>query len=365
MQTVSPEQPSQPVKAELVGAGSSEHVDPATVSAAVRTRRRRWPRRLVIGLVGAFAAAGVLATYQFLFGPPQTGHFRSPVGRAEYVAAYEGAMSAMPAPTAVHDVATSLGTVRAYEWTPAGTKPSTPVVLVPGRSSGVPMWSENLPGFMHGRRILAVDPLGDAGLSVQGVPMSSAGDQASWMHEVIKALAPGGAHVVGHSFGAATAATYALHYPNDVVSLTLLEPVFTFAYPPAGMMAWLVVASLPGLPDPLREAALGRIGGGDFDDTEPLARMIAAATEHYAAALPNPSPLSDNEAAQLTMPVYVAIASDNSLAGGEGAVARADSALPDGTVQTWPNTTHSLPMEVAAPLGKRLQSFWAASEPGR
>lgn len=42
-----------------------------------------------------------------------------------------------------------------------------------------------------------------------------------------------------------------------------------------------------------------------------MARMIAAATEHYQVALPQPAPLTDEELSQLTMPVYVAIASDH------------------------------------------------------
>jgi pimeloyl-ACP methyl ester carboxylesterase len=121
---------------------------------------------------------------------------------------------------------------------------TVPVVLVPGRASGVPMWSENLPGFLKDRRVIAFDALEDAGLSVQGAPMDSFDDQALWMKQVLAELAPSGAHLVGHSFGGATAATYAHRFPDLVVSLTLLEPVFTFAYScaPHGMGDALVLA---------------------------------------------------------------------------------------------------------------------------
>jgi pimeloyl-ACP methyl ester carboxylesterase len=342
--------------------------DGTGVSSTVATAGRmtaRWPHRLLRRCVGLFAVAGVVAAHQVLFGPPQTGHFRSAGGRAAYMAAYDEAMLALPTPSTVHDVLTGWGSVRVYEWTPSGLEDSIPVVLLPGRGSGSPMWSENLADFASHRRVLAVDALGDAGLSVQGVPMVTVDDQASWLHEVLSELAPAGAHVVGHSFGAAVAAAYARSYPSEIVSLTLLEPVLTFGYPSPRMMAWTVVVSLPYLPRTVRETALGRIGGGTFDDTEPLARMIAAGTEHYVAALPNPSRLSDDEVAQLTMPVYVAIASDNSLAGGGSAAARARSTLSDGVVEIWPHTTHSLPMEVAGPLSERLGTFWNASESRR
>ena len=59
-------------------------------------------------------------------------------------------------------------------------------------------------------------------------------------------------------------------------------------------MAWTMVASLPGLPTGWRNHALGRIGGTDYDPTEPMARMIDAGTHHYDAHLPTPSLLSDD-----------------------------------------------------------------------
>ena len=186
-------------------------------------------------------------------------------------------------------------------------------------------------------------------------------DQAAWIHQVLARQAPRGAHIVGHSFGGATAAAYARHYPTEVRSLTLLEPVFTFSYPSARLMAWTMVASLPGLPTGWRSHALGRIGGTDYDPTEPMARMIDAGTHHYDAHLPTPSLLSDDDVHALTMPCYVAIASTDSLAGGDKAVRRAGELLPHARVDVWPDTTHSLPMQVAEPLGKKLTEFWETS----
>jgi pimeloyl-ACP methyl ester carboxylesterase len=223
------------------------------------------------------------------------------------------------------------------------------------------MWSENLPGFLTDHRVIAFDALGDAGLSVQGAPMESFEDQALWMQQVLTELAPSGAHLVGHSFGGATAATYAHRFPDRVVSLTLLEPVFTFAYPPARLMGWAMLSSLPGIPDRVRNAALGRVGGVEYDPNDDMAKMIAAGSEHFSASLPQPAPLDDDQLQELTMPTYVAIADRDSLAGGGAAADRARR-LPDGTVEVWPDTTHSLPMQVKDKLDSRLKGFWAASE---
>ena len=90
--------------------------------------------------------------------------------------------------------------------------------------------------------------------------------------------------------------------------------------------------------------------------------MIEAGTEHFSAELPTPSPLSDEEVGQLTMPVYVAIAGQDSLAGGQDAADRARDTLADGQVQVWENATHSLPMQEADPLGVFLDEFWTTAE---
>ena len=142
------------------------------------------------------------------------GQFRSVAGRNEYVTHYQEAMRRFPTPPDMTaDIDTDFGAVRVYEWHTPETKDSMPVVLIPGRSSGAPMWADNLAAFSSRHRVMAFDALGDAGLSVQAAPLADMADQAAWIHQVLARQAPRGAHIVGHSFGGATAAAYADHYP--------------------------------------------------------------------------------------------------------------------------------------------------------
>lgn len=319
------------------------------------SRPRRALRWLVRGVVGVLAIVGLLS---LVLSRPSVGQFRTPEGKRVYTAAYAEALATMPTPTQTLDVPTDYGAVRAYVWRQPGTANKTPVLLLPGRTSGVPMWSENLPAIAAERPVIAVDALGDAGLSIQSVPMTTPDDQAVWIDQVVTRLAPDGVHVLGHSFGGATATTYARLRPERVRSLVLLEPVFTFGYPSARMMGWAMLGSLPFLPASLRERALTEIGGGESaDPDDPIARMITAGADHYSAELPTPKVLSDDQVRGLTMPVYVAIADHDSLAGGEKAAERAHG-LPNGTVKVWPNTTHSLPMQVSEELSVELDRFW-------
>ena len=341
-------------------------------AAPAQPRKRRWPRRLGATILVLLAIAGAIGIFRTVTAEPGVGHFRTAAGAAEYRASYTAAMERMPEPSAVHDVQTDYGVVRVVEWVPDGgasdDPDDVPVVLLPGRSSGIPMWSENLPGFLEGHRVLAIDALGDAGLSVQGAPLESFEDQAIWIDQALSGLAPEGAHIVGHSFGGATAAAYATEFPDRVVSLSLIEPVFTVAIPPLSMLWWGTVSSLPGMPEGVRDHALARVGGAETeevaDPTDPVARMIAAASAHYSAQLPTPSPLTAEQAERLTMPVYLALAGKDSFAGTD-AEANAAELLSGAEVEVWPEATHSLPMQEAGPLTARLDDFWAAAERAR
>lgn len=356
----------------VVGTTPDEPLPSATEDDGTTTAGRRRPprwrrpaRRAGTLAVTVFTTIGLVATWNFFAGPPGVGHFRDAQGHERFLAAYDDAMALLPAPTAVHDVATAHGTVRVYEWSTEENRRETPLLLVPGRASGVPMWVENLPALLGERPVFAFDSLGDSGTSVQSVPFSSFAQQADPIDDLVQQLAPQGVHLIGHSFGGAIAAAYARQHPKSVVTLTLLEPAFTLSSPPADLLFWATVSSLPFLPHGVRKTALEKVGGVEMDsasfEEDPTARMIDAASQHYRAALPQPSPLTDAELAQLTMPVYVAIASEHSLAGGESAAERAGQ-LAKPTVRTWPNTTHSLPMQAAGELEPELLVFFAEHE---
>lgn len=291
------------------------------------------------------------------------GRFRTESDRERFVVAYDAALAVMEPPTRSLDLDTTFGTVRAYVW--AGEyADATPVLLLPGMSSGSPMWEMNLHGFREsGRTVIALDALGDAGMSVQREPIASMHDQARWVEDALAALELDSVHSVGHSFGGATAANHALRFPARIASLTLLEPAFTLGWPPASTFFWATVSILP-VPTSWREHALATLGGVPVEEVRkesPIGTMISVAAQTFTSALPTPRPLSDAQLAELRMPSYVAIGGRASLAGGRKAATRAEAHLPNATVEVWDEATHSLPMQVRAQLEPRLRAFWDES----
>lgn len=290
----------------------------------------------------------------------QLGRFRTPQGQWEYARAYEAALAAGPAPSTRHDVPTGFGTVRAYTWAGGDGAAADPVVLLPGRSSGVPMWSANIAALRTAldRTILALDAIGDAGLSVQTAPLTSMADQARWVAEALAGLGCARVHLLGHSFGGAIAAAVAVHAPERLASVVLVEPVFTLRLPPPSTFLWALVASVAPR-QAWRDRALAAIGGVPVAEVRaetPVGEMIRIATAQYTAALPIPRPLSDADLAGLAVPAYIALA-ERSLAGGAKAARRVRAVAPALEVEVWPGTTHSLPMQVADELAARVRGF--------
>nr|BFF18247.1 hypothetical protein GCM10025730_17680 [Promicromonospora thailandica] len=141
--------------------------------------------------------------------------------------------------------------------------------------------------------------------------------------------------------------------------------MLTLGVLPMSTILYSIPASLPFVPEAWREAALNRIGGvepEEVDPDDPLARLITEGSRHFASSsLPNPVPLTDDELRGLDMPVYVGLASDGSLSGGDAA--ERATLIPDARVKVWPDTTHSLPMQAADALGADLKQFWTTNDP--
>lgn len=288
------------------------------------------------------------------------GRFADDVARDAYLGAYDEVLAMMPGSLS-HEVDTSWGTVRIHEW--RGDPAVPPVVLLPGRSSGAPMWRQNLSGFGRRHTVFAVDTLGDAGRSTQTRPFENADDVTGWIGQALDGLGVARIHMVGHSFGGGYAAGFAFHCPERIATLSLLEPAFALATPPVSTLLWASVATMGFLPSSWRDHALARMVGADSVDMtsdDPLARMIKAATVSFHAALPTPRTLTRADLGAFPVPVYVALADRSGITG--AAAAANARRIPGAAVNVWPGTTHSLPMEVPDELADELNTFWSAHE---
>lgn len=330
-----------------------------------RGRIRRWWGAVVpddrAGRIWSAIAviAVVLAAREALAGPA-VGAFRGSEAMTRYLTAYDEAMRDLPQPQRTLDLRTSYGVVRVYRFQGHNDQQS-PLLLLPGTQSGTPVWADNMPGLLEHRSVYALDLLGEPGKSIQARPITSNADKAAWLHEVIDQLPEPHVNVVGLSIGGWTATNLALHQPDKIVSLTLIEPVMVFT----GLSTEAIVRSIPAsvswFPKAWRDSFSSWTAGGAPVEDVPVARMIEAGMQSYQMAQPGPSRFPDQELHELRVPTLVIVASDSPMHDPDKLVTGAQQ-LPNGEVHTYPGTSHAINGEEPEQLAADIGSFVDAHE---
>ncbi|WP_218020944.1 alpha/beta fold hydrolase [Nocardia crassostreae] len=259
------------------------------------------------------------------------GYFRETAGYGRYKSAYQAGFDLLPPARESVDVPTRFGTVRAYRF---GDGPGTPLVLLPGRTAATPMWATNLPSLLELRPIITLDLLGEPGLSVQSEPLADGVDQAAWLAEALRALEPGPVHVLGVSIGGWSAMNLAVHHPDQVASLALLDAPVVF-----GGFSWKVVvislgSVLPGMPERWRNKLLSWISGGvQAPQDMPEGRLIASGMRDFAAFLPMAKQPAKQQLSAVTAPVLGIYAGRSIVHNSRRIAARARTLLPAAQIE--------------------------------
>lgn len=282
------------------------------------------------------------------------GHFVSRDAFTRYLSAYR---AAAPAFDAQLDVPTSLGTVRVYRYDGPGG--ATPALLLPGRSSGSPMWRTNLAALVAQRTVFSLDLLGDAGLSVQSATIADAGDQARWLDEAITGLDLARVHLLGVSMGGWLATNAAIRRPDRIASIMLLDPAMTFGRIPAKAMAASIALVVPRFPAGLRRRVMSWLAGGaPVDETLPEAELLDAASTGFVVRQPAPRIFGDDELRSLPVPVLAIIAGRSVIHHPAWAAARARRLLTTGEVELWPDASHAVSGEFPERIAERSHRFF-------
>ena len=301
---------------------------------------------VVVVVVLALVATVVLTTRR---GAP-VGHFTSAAGHDRYDEAYRAAMTRLPPPDATLDVRTDHGVVRMYRF---DGPPGTPLVLVPGRASASPVWADNVGSLRALRTVYAVDLLGEPGRSVQSRPIVDDADQAAWLDQALAALGEPAVHLVGLSIGGWTAANLAVHRPERLASVTLIDPAQTFATIPLGTVVRSIPASVRWLPRSWRDAFGSYTANGAPVEHEPVADMIEAGMQTYALALPQPALLEP----RLPVPTLVILAGRSVMHDSAAAAANARRLNPTATVLTYPDASHAISGEYPERIAADVAAF--------
>ncbi|MEV8531283.1 alpha/beta hydrolase [Streptomyces sp. NPDC051211] len=209
--------------------------------------------------------------------------------------AYAAALRQWPQPVDATELPTPYGLTRVNSTGPAG---APPLVLLPGGGATSTVWGACVSaGLAAGRRVHAVDLVGDPGLSVPaaGARIGSVADLNAWLDAVLDGLGlgpdgEGPVELLGHSYGGWIAAHYAVHAPGRLSRLVLLDPTQVFAgYRPGYLLRALPMLLRP-TPARIRGFLAWETGGAALD---PAWLRLQEETAGFRSARPVTGPRPD------------------------------------------------------------------------
>jgi len=206
-----------------------------------------------------------------------------------------------PEPPVALDVDTYAGTSRVYRWAGAGE----PIVFLHGMGGTGLTWSPYVER-LSGRDQCAIDTIGDVGRSQQRVLLEDTAGLVRWLAETLTGAGIERGHLVGTSYGGFLALGLAVHAPERVASLTLIDSGGLAPFRLGRFMLWglpLLFGSLAPGPIRLRLARRRPM----LEDPR-IMRMALHAQMNHPFKLPGVAPFSDVELRSVTAPTVVVVA---------------------------------------------------------
>lgn len=273
---------------------------------------------------------------------------------AVFFAAYDAVLRRWPAEVRSVDVPSPYGSTRVQI---CGREDGDPLVLLPGGGATSAVWFANVGDLAATHRVYAVDLMGDFGRSVHdGAPLRGTADLMAWLDTLFDGLGLNGAHLCGHSYGAWIALNYALHAPERLGRLVLLDPTNCFV----GMSPRYLMRGLPMLLKPTvrRIRAFHRWETGR-DPEDPVWQAFldstATARRSKVLAMRRPGP---QDLRACTVPTLVLLAEHSRVHDAQRAAAAARRLLPEAAVTTLPDASHhSIPTERPGELNRLVVQF--------
>jgi pimeloyl-ACP methyl ester carboxylesterase len=271
----------------------------------------------------------------------------------DFLAAYDAVLSRWPGPVEPVEVGTPFGSTHVNVYGPVT---GTPLVLLHGGGATSTVWLHNVEALAREHRIFAVDQVGDAGRSrAEGRPIRSRADFMAWLDAVLGGLGLDRVRLCGHSYGAWLALNYALHAPERVGRLVLLDPTQCFA----GMSLSYRLHAVPLFARPsaerLRAFLAWETGGAPLDPG--WLDLFARAAEYPRAKIVMPRRPPAGRLRNLRVRTLVVVA-EKTRSHHPAKVARGARLLPDAVVTVLPGATHhTIPTEQAELLNDRLVRF--------
>jgi pimeloyl-ACP methyl ester carboxylesterase len=261
--------------------------------------------------------------------------YKSEAGAQAIQSFYEKVLAQWPVPNEQLHVPTRLGDTFVIA---SGSESSPPLLLLHGSSSNSAAWMGDVIAYSPRYRTYAVDVPGEPGKSAPARPSLKGEGYVDWLDDLLAALRVEQAAMVGESLGGWIALQYAIARPERVDKLALLCPGGVTA-PRASWMLRLIVLSLLG---ERGMAAIKRAMFRGVPITEEVEAFMDLVQAHYRPRIEAPPVFSDQELAQVRMPVLLVAGEKDIAFHSAKTAARMERLLPHFQAALLPEAGHVL-----------------------
>jgi len=272
--------------------------------------------------------------------------FKTEDARDRYAAAYNRTLEAAGIDACQHDVPTRFGATHVVE---VGETTSPPLVLLHTMSFSSTVWARNLAAFSAGRRVLAIDTIGDVNLSRSSRKIAGRDDYLDWFTDVLAAFGLTTTAIVGNSYGGWLGASFALLRPDLVSRLVLISPPLVFAKYKAAFWAHLVSAAFVRSEKSAERFARWFVTNSTF--TDPVARSwleqfsIGMPFFGGMGSFPRPTTFSDEDLRSIATPILLIEGEEEPMHDPRASITRAREMLGDVSTALIPATKHLAELE--------------------
>jgi pimeloyl-ACP methyl ester carboxylesterase len=299
---------------------------------------------------------------------PYPSAFRTPEGRAAFLAAYDAAMKLWPVPYEELEIPGRFGMTHVIV---SGPKEAPPLVLLHGYDATSTMWAPNVADFSEDSRVFALDVMGQPSKSTPTEPVRNAEDYAVWLADTLDGLHLDRICLVGQSYGGWLALNFAMAAPDRVQKLVLLSPgggfvPMTRQFSLRGMlMVWL----------PTRATVnwfmrwLGFTDRPGSTDARPVLELMHLGLKHFRVPVETlrvmPVMFPDDQLRAMRVPTLLLIGDHEVICDAATALTRARRLFPDVQGELVSQSSHDMCFSQHRIVDARVRAFLKKSRPDR
>jgi len=269
----------------------------------------------------------------------------------DFFATYDALLERWPVTVSPVDIPSAYGTTRVIV---CGPEEGSPLLLLSTWRATATIWYANVGDLARTHRVFAVDHVGHS--VFDGKPFADVDDLMTWLDGLLDGLGLESTALCGHSYGSWMALSYALHAPERVSRLALLDPAdcFTTLRLPYRLRA--VPLMLGPNRRRVRSFLTWETGGRPLDPD--WLTVTALESERPGPRLVFPRRPAPERFAGFAIPTLVVLAGQSKAIDIRRTESAARRLIPDVEIVVLPDATHhSIPMVDAGTLNQALLGF--------